>query len=593
MALNWQDVAQVRFQDTTQAAKNISDSLGSLGDPLQAVIDSQTEDRQDALDSAIARQQAQATGMSAMASGMNAQASMLDIQRKTSPEYIEMENQKIQAQIQMYAAQKLDYENKARDSEFKHNMQKNMYSDLFTDSPKNVAPPVVIPSIDATTPINGVDTTDAIVTNEMFPAVVFNKYTPKNQTNQEKKDAFATTFGMPATFKTEYANLRDTDTVQVINDVVDKWKNASVKEQANIIKDFKSKISATSMAADAQLSYTKIFDDKITAARNNITKAKDATTLAQTEALQAQIYNWKVGEPVPTTASVVNSTNLTAKAVNSILQPVQEIEERDKFISKFSNDTNLAVQDENGLYRLTKAGIAEYNKDIKLLKNTRKHWNNPQIFENTLKSFLNVESSKNILSNEKKIAAEDTSEINIRHNTNQDTVYKYTTQTYTPSATWNKLGLDNLNPEKIETVVKRIQNDDTWFKNNEWVLYQAIQQIGGVDSDWLTRNELETVSNNSNWWTDQNEDVTLAALYKHAIRLRRAHTSGRTYRTKSGKEYTQPLIVMSPASKASQLKHEKATETSYLNAVNSVDTETGEFTIDRRGRKVKKKTTKK
>jgi|LWDU01.1.fsa_nt_gi hypothetical protein len=90
MALNWQDVAQVRFQDTTQAAKNISDSLGSLGDPLQAVIDSQTEDRQNALDSAIAQQQMKATGMSAMASGMNAMSSYADTQYKLTPEYQQM-----------------------------------------------------------------------------------------------------------------------------------------------------------------------------------------------------------------------------------------------------------------------------------------------------------------------------------------------------------------------------------------------------------------------------------------------------------------------------------------------------------------------
>jgi len=119
MALNWQDVAQVRFQDTTQAAKNISDSLSSLGDPLQGVIDSQTEDRQNALENAIARQQMQATGMSAMASGMNAQANMAEVQRKLNPDTIAMENAKIAAQTESYLASALSSKATVYDSKVK------------------------------------------------------------------------------------------------------------------------------------------------------------------------------------------------------------------------------------------------------------------------------------------------------------------------------------------------------------------------------------------------------------------------------------------------------------------------------------------
>ena len=82
MALNWQDVAQVRFQDTTQAAKNISDSFSSIASPLQDVMQTQTDDRQSAMENAIARQQADSQRISAMSSDMNARTNLSDSQNR-------------------------------------------------------------------------------------------------------------------------------------------------------------------------------------------------------------------------------------------------------------------------------------------------------------------------------------------------------------------------------------------------------------------------------------------------------------------------------------------------------------------------------
>ena len=264
MALNWQDVAQVRFQDTAQAAKNISDSLSSLGDPLQGVIDSQTEDRQNALENAIARQQMQATGMSAMASGMNAQANMAEVQRKLDPTYIDMQNAEIAAKTQMYAAQKLDYENKARDSEFKRNIMESNFPEFFGGSKENTTSPEIYPEVNEGTPIGSTTSNDATdVTTKTFPDNIFNRYTPKNHKKTKTRDSFATQFNLPALSENDYTSARDTDTLNVINNTVAKWINAPVAEQADIIKSFKSDMSSLPMGANAQVAYAQLFDDKI------------------------------------------------------------------------------------------------------------------------------------------------------------------------------------------------------------------------------------------------------------------------------------------------------------------------------------------
>ena len=96
MALNWQDVAQVRFQDTSQATKNLADSFANIASPLQDVIQTQTDDRQNALDNSVSR-------MTAQASGMNAMSSYQDTLRKMTPEYQAL--QKAQTEAQTITAQ--------------------------------------------------------------------------------------------------------------------------------------------------------------------------------------------------------------------------------------------------------------------------------------------------------------------------------------------------------------------------------------------------------------------------------------------------------------------------------------------------------
>ena len=185
--------------------------------------------------------------------------------------------------------------------------------------------------------------------------------------------------------------------------------------------------------------------------------------------------------------------------------------------------------------------IYNKKKDITKLQNKRRHWKDFPKFEKAIQATLNVESSKKLMEQTRTINAADSKQINQARNTASNTVVKYRNETYTPSATYSKF--KDIVPSKIEGIVDSLSNADAFFKgNNKWMLYQAIQQIGGVDSDWASFNELEAKGMRSTKIWDQNEDVTAAEIYKKAIALRKQHSSSPTYLTDAGKEYTMPLV---------------------------------------------------
>lgn len=254
MALNWQDVAQVRFQDTTQAAKNISDSLSSLGDPLQAVIDSQTEDRQNALENAIARQQVQAQGMGAIASNMNAQANMAEVRRKLDPDYIAMENAETAAKTQMYAAQTLNYENQAKENEFTNNILRNRFPQYFNQSPAGTtgATGATDGTLDTTSiqPAPGlVNSTDSDFLNSKIPGMGGMFTDQNNQTNSSfliekyasKLNETSTNVGyldlkenMMQDLKA--ASVSDANSIKIIDNVFGNFQIEVAKDRSTAIK---------------------------------------------------------------------------------------------------------------------------------------------------------------------------------------------------------------------------------------------------------------------------------------------------------------------------------------------------------------------
>ena len=273
MALNWQDVAQVRFQDTTQAADNIAKSMSSLFDPLQDIIDSQTEDNQNALDSAIAQQQMKATGMSAMASGMNAQANMAEVQRKLDPAYIDMQNAETAAKTQMYAAQTLNYENQAKESEFTNNILRKRFPQYFNQPPVDTTG-ATDGTLDTTSiqPAPGlVNSTDSDFLNSKIPGMGGMFTDQNNQTNSSfliekyasKLNETSTNVGyldlkenMMQDLKS--ASVSDANSTKIIDSVFGNFQIEVAKDRSTAIKaDNKVNIIT---ASDNFLAYGNIAD---------------------------------------------------------------------------------------------------------------------------------------------------------------------------------------------------------------------------------------------------------------------------------------------------------------------------------------------
>jgi hypothetical protein len=280
MALNWQDVAQVRFQDTTQAAKNISDSLSSLGDPLQGVIDSQTEDRQNALDSAIAQQQMQAQRMSAMASGMNAQANMLDIQRQLDPAYIDMQNRKTEAGILQAEASAGSSRAAQKLNELKYGMFNTLTERLNNPPNTNTTIPVspigdgfptstsegtaVTAGDNATISLDGAGITlpangEVTPTSNIFESTKSN-YNLDSYNYASGTDSIANMAGVNTAELATYKNSRDNAFYSILDNAVQNFSSVKGTDRDKLFKDTKSSLESLNINSAAKQTYSTYLD---------------------------------------------------------------------------------------------------------------------------------------------------------------------------------------------------------------------------------------------------------------------------------------------------------------------------------------------
>ena len=549
MALNWQDVAQVRFQDTTQAAKNLSDSFKTVASPLQDVLQTQTDDRQNALDSSVSR-------MAAQASGMNAMSSYQDTMRKMTPEYIALQNAQVEAQTlqAQSAAQKAQSDAEFNKAKLEYMSGLGNGSDWRNQGSASVTPsigtPTSIPSLDTPVLPNSTLEGQTPSANSFFDDR-FDKYNTKTALQLKNADtASQSILGFNKGTAGTYAAERGDDVSGAITTAMDAISQASVGDRTAIKSQFKSELNNTGMSVAAKRDASTAFDTRVEAFRKEEETAFNEVAKVQSINLQQTVADLTSNNDyttIPTTDDVVASTNMTAKAANSILEPAQKLQERDIFTNKYHNDTNFAVQDENGLYRLTEAGVAEYALDIAKLENKRKHWTGLAKFEKTIQATLNVESSKKILAQKIVIAAADSKQINDEQNAVKDKVVKLKSSTYSQGKTYAKF--KDINPNKIESIISTITNQDSWFRENKWMVYQAMQQIGGVDSDWASQNELEAQGSQSTWISDQDADVTVVEFYKKALQLRKQYASSPEYKTASGKPYYKPLVPFTDAKK--------------------------------------------
>jgi hypothetical protein len=478
---------------------------------------------------------------------------------KLSPEYQALQKAQTEAQIIKANADATKAATDAQMAEAKMNAYNNIGQNVNwqnvinpTTAPVNTG---ITPDADAVAP-NAVSNASVVTPDALgqvdapvtqpgstsyFSNDVFDKFNSGTARTLEQKDAISkSVIGFNNNLVGGYTADRDTAVDASINRAMQHVRSTKGNDRTEVISKFTDGINATNMTSAAKTDGIKAFSDKVDALRVEEENTFNEVSKQQTKSLQ-ELVGKKDFPNIPGTADVVASTNLTATAVNSILEPSQQIQERDLFTSKYHNDTNLAVQDADGLYVLTKAGVSEYAQDITKLQNKRRHWKDFPKFEKAIQATLNVESSKKLMEQTRTINAADSKQINQARNTASNTVVKYRNETYTPSATYSKF--KDIVPSKIEGIVDSLSNADAFFKgNNKWMLYQAIQQIGGVDSDWASFNELEAKGMRSTKIWDQNEDVTAAEIYKKAIALRKQHSSSPTYLTDAGKEYTMPLV---------------------------------------------------
>ena len=288
--------------------------------------------------------------------------------------------------------------------------------------------------------------------------------------------------------------------------------------------------------------------------------AKTATHNQQLSNLEVTLNNYKnIKDPqqrISTygnldTAAIASKTELLPATINKAVEPFQQEYEFGQVLSHFRNDPDLANKRKDGTYILTQKGVDKFNAEMLRIENARPYWTRQTDFESRVKTELNVETSLLELKNEKnKIKANNIAK-NKAKNDAANKLKEYQIE-FTEWSTINKFA--DINPDKIKDIVSDIQNVDSWFTGkNAWILYQAIQLPGvvQVDNDLLSPDDIEA---SHAGWMDQDPRETRANIYQAALKLRNYYSTGANIVTEThGELISAPIVYITQQQKDANL----------------------------------------
>jgi len=258
--------------------------------------------------------------------------------------------------------------------------------------------------------------------------------------------------------------------------------------------------------------------------------------------------------------------------INSIIEPLQRSNEIERIKAKFRNSTFESLQaafmaehpdateqdlvnymktqdplteSVGGRTYLTEAGGTEFSSELLKFDSTHSNWQNKGAVEDSLKSAFNYETSIKRIAAAKKNKATEVKEIAVITNNNKKTL-KDNRIKYSVNSLVNKTGVAKA---KFTEVLDIVKNNAGFYKDpqNTWILIQAMDNVAIVDEDTLTDdiNSNRQTGTITDFFMDTDPEVFAVDVLQEANRLRKVYADG-GHTLSTGTFVNEPLIVMTP-----------------------------------------------